>query len=323
MHVHAGPSADRRRFDGCEAVSLTADELEAIFVPERGMVGVSLRHGGDDLIDRRGGLRAYEDRGAVMGIPFLHPWANRLAGFSYSLHGRDVRLPSGPPLVHCDEHGLPIHGLLAASRYWEVVALDADGDRARLHAALDFGAHAELMAAFPFRHEVMLEATLSTGRLTITTRIRATGGAPVPISFGFHPYLRLPGSDRAGWQVALPARRHLRLDDRGVPTGETEDRPATEFELADRHFDDGYDGLPDGAEFSVSDGDWRIAVTFERGYPVGQVFAPAGSQFICFEPMTAPTNALRSGVGLRRVMPGREFTAVFSIAVRGGFIRKG
>jgi hypothetical protein len=32
---------------------------------------------------------------------------------------------------------------------------------------------------------------------------------------------------------------------------------------------------------------------------------------------------LRSGVGQRRVMPGREFTAVFSIAVRGGFIRKG
>jgi galactose mutarotase-like enzyme len=113
------------------------------------------------------------------------------------------------------------------------------------------------------------------------------------------------------------------LDDRGVPTGETEDRPATQFELADRHFDDGYDGLPDGAEFSVSDGDRRIAVTFERGYPVGQVFAPAGSQFICFEPMTAPTNALRSGMGLRRVMPGREFTAVFSIAVRGRFIRKG
>ena len=73
----------------------------------------------------------------------------------------------------------------------------------------------------------------------------------------------------------------------------------------------------------MSDGGRTLTVTFERGYPVGQVFAPAGSQFICFEPMTAPTNALRSGVGLRRVMPGREFTAVFSIAVRDGFIQKG
>jgi len=31
--------------------------------------------------------------------------------------------------------------------------------------------------------------------------------------------------------------------------------------------------------------------------------------------MTAPTNALRSGDGLRRVLPGRWFTGVFRIAV--------
>jgi galactose mutarotase-like enzyme len=45
------------------------------------------------------------------------------------------------------------------------------------------------------------------------------------------------------------------------------------------------------------------------------VFAPAGRPFVCFEPMTAPTNALSSGRGLRWVMPGDQFTAVFSIAV--------
>ncbi len=241
-----------------------------------------------------------------MGIPFLHPWANRLAGFSYSLHGRDVRLPPGPPLVHCDEHGLPIHGLLAASRYWEVVALDADGDRARLHAALDFGAHAELMAAFPFRHEVRLEAALTTDRLTITTRIRATGGAPVPISFGFHPYLRLPGADRAGWHVALPARRHLKLDDRGVPTGETEHAtrhgvraggPALRRRLrraARRRRVLGVGRRPDDRRHV------RARV------PVGQVFAPAGSQFICFEPMTAPDEraSQRRGPAPRHAGPG-------------------
>jgi hypothetical protein len=31
--------------------------------------------------------------------------------------------------------------------------------------------------------------------------------------------------------------------------------------------------------------------------------------------MTAPANALRSGDGLRRVAPGRTFTAVFRITV--------
>jgi aldose 1-epimerase len=73
----------------------------------------------------------------------------------------------------------------------------------------------------------------------------------------------------------------------------------------------------------VTGGGRTITVTLERGYPVAQVFAPPHSPFICFEPMTAPTNALCTGAGLRRVMPGQEFTAAFSIAVRDGFTRKG
>ena len=56
-------------------------------------------------------------------------------------------------------------------------------------------------------------------------------------------------------------------------------------------------------------------MTFARGYPCAQVFAPAAGQFICFEPMTAPANALRSGDGLRLVQPGERFTAAFSVAV--------
>jgi galactose mutarotase-like enzyme len=52
-----------------------------------------------------------------------------------------------------------------------------------------------------------------------------------------------------------------------------------------------------------------------RLHPAGQVFTPCGAPFICFEPMTAPTNALRSGAGLRRVRPGDVFTAVYSIHV--------
>src|SRR5215213_377815 len=110
------PAVARGTLEGFQTVTLAAGDLEASFVPGRGMVGVSLRHAGEELLDRRAGLGAYVEQGAVMGIPFLHPWANRLAGFAYAVDGRDVRLPPGPPLVHGDEHGLPIHGVLAASR---------------------------------------------------------------------------------------------------------------------------------------------------------------------------------------------------------------
>jgi aldose 1-epimerase len=72
-----------------------------------------------------------------------------------------------------------------------------------------------------------------------------------------------------------------------------------------------FDGIADGAEFSVAGGGRRPTVTFVTGYPAAQIFSPPGAQFVCLEPMTAPTNVLRSGDGLRRVAPG----AAFRIAV--------
>jgi galactose mutarotase-like enzyme len=301
--------------DACEGARLGAGGLEATFLHDCGMVGVSLLHEGEELLDRGAGLPAYRERGAVFGLPILHPWANRLQSFRYALLGREVELPHGPPLVHCEEHGLPIHGLLAASPYWRVTELGADGEAARLRARLDFAAHPELMAAFPFAHVLEMAATVTPRALTVTTTVQATGDVRVPVAFGYHPYLRLPGADRRDWIVTLPARRHLALDERGIPTGDAVPEPAVELTLGGRTFDDGYDALPDGAAFSVAGGGRRIVVTFERGYPVGQVFAPPARECICFEPMTAPANALCSDTELRTVAPGEALSAVFSIAV--------
>jgi galactose mutarotase-like enzyme len=124
----------------------------------------------------------------------------------------------------------------------------------------------------------------------------------------------LPGVPRDEWQVSLPPRRHLVLDERSIPTGRGAWLPATRLRLGRRAFDDGYDDLEEGAEFSVSGGGRTIIVGLDSGYPAGQVYSPPGAPFICFEPMTAPTNALRSGAGLRRAT---RFTATFSIRVEG------
>ena len=301
--------------DGFETVTLAAGDLAAEFAPAAGMAGVSLRHVGEELLDRRDGLQAYVERGAVMGIPILHPWANRLAGFDFAVDRRAVRLPDGPPLVRCEEHGLPIHGLVSGSPDWHVHVASPHGDAARLSAVLDFDTRPELLAAFPFPHRLRLDATLDAGGLTIATTLAPTGDVAVPVSFGFHPYLRLPGVDRSTWQVALPARRYLFTDARSIPTGDYEAEHAADLTLGTRGFDDGFDRIAAGAEFAVAGGGRRLTVTFMEGYTAAQVFSPPGAQFICFEPMTAPTNALRSGDGLRRVAPGRAFTAVFRIGV--------
>jgi aldose 1-epimerase len=162
MHLMTtrAPSVGRGALDGFETVTLSAGELEASFAPGLGMAGVSLRHAGEELLDGQAGLSAYAERGAVMGIPILHPWANRLAGFEYAVDGRAVRLPDGPPLVRCEEHGLPIHGLLSGSPHWRVRSVATDGDHARLSATLGFDARPELLVAFPFPHTLGVDAAL-------------------------------------------------------------------------------------------------------------------------------------------------------------------
>jgi galactose mutarotase-like enzyme len=80
-------------------------------------------------------------------------------------------------------------------------------------------------------------------------------------------------------------------------------------------WDDGLAALSSPPEFSVSAGAQKLTVTFDDGYDYAQVFAPEGHEFICFEPMTAATNALAAGTGLRLVSPGDEYRTAFSIAV--------
>jgi galactose mutarotase-like enzyme len=144
--------------------------------------------------------------------------------------------------------------------------------------------------------------------------VHACGADPVPVAFGFHPYLSLADAARERWQIELPAMRHLALDDQQIPLGPGHAHDAERFELAAREFDDGFDGVSEPAQFSATAGR-RIVLEFLQGYPCAQVFAPRASQFICFEPMTAPTNALRSGTGLRLLQPGESYNANFRVSV--------
>jgi galactose mutarotase-like enzyme len=288
--------------------------LEASFVPEAGMLCSSLRHNGAELLAQNDGVGAYARHGATMGIPLLYPWANRLAGFDYGVAGRTVELPSDPGRIAVDEHGLPIHGVIGGRLAWELVRANGLPTQS-LTARLSWSdSRPELFEVFPFRHDLHYQARLGGGRLEVQITVHACSADTVPVAFGFHPYLSLADAPRQRWLIELPAMRHLALDDRQIPLGPGQAHEAQRFELATREFDDGYDAVSDPARFSATAGR-RIELEFIEGYPCAQVFAPPRSQFICFEPMTAPTNALRSGTGLRLLHPGESYHARFSVSV--------
>jgi galactose mutarotase-like enzyme len=295
--------------------------LEASFVPGAGMLCSSLRHHGAELLAQNDGVGAYARHGTTMGIPLLYPWANRLAGFDYAVAGRTVELPSDPGRIAVDEHGLPIHGVIGGRLAWELAQASgppakASGPPAEsLTARLSWSeSRPELFEVFPFRHDLRYEARLGGGRLEVQITVHACGADPVPVAFGFHPYLSLADAAREHWLIELPAMRHLALDDHQIPLGTGQAHEAQRFELAAREFDDGFDAVTEPARFSATAGR-RVALEFLQGYPCAQVFAPRASQFICFEPMTAPTNALRSSTGLPLLQPGESYNAHFRVSV--------
>ncbi|MQA76044.1 MAG: aldose 1-epimerase, partial [Solirubrobacterales bacterium] len=264
---------------------------------------------------QRQGLRAYAAERVTMGIPLLYPWANRLTPRRFEVAGREVVLESLSPPLRTDSDGLPMHGLLAGAA-WDVRRHEATDDGALLEASFDFGAHDELMAAFPFAHEILYEARLGGPTLTISITVRGAGDGPVPISFGFHPYLRLPDVDRSDWEVEIPVAERLLLDERLLPTGEREPVRVAGGRLGSRTFDDAYTAPGGSTPFVLAGGGRRIELSFREGYRFAQVYAPADDPVIAFEPMTAPTNALVSGgTNLPLLAAGDNYRATFSITV--------
>jgi aldose 1-epimerase len=263
----------------------------------------SLKHDGEELL---GAVRGpgVPDVPWTSGIPLLHPWANRLGGFGYAFDGEVVAFAPSSPDIYVEEHGLPLHGLRPAVSGWEVT----ESSDQRLVAAREFTGVAE----FPFDHALEVVAELTEHALTLTTTLTA-GTRPVPVSFGYHPFFQLPGVPRAEWEIALPVGDRLLLDERLVPTGERVAAGDLDGRLGERIFDDAFTLDELRGPFVLQGGGRRIEVAFEAGYPYAQIFAPAISDVICFEPMTAPADALRHAPVA--VAPGATFVARFSVSV--------
>src|ERR1044071_4455368 len=290
------------------ARTLVAGDLQAVFLPDHGMLGASLRYKGAELLRRVEDLEAAAARGSSAGIPLLYPWANRLGEPRYRVMGQEVSLDPSSPFLHFDEYGLPMHGVPWPLLRWTVTEARQDFLAARLEWS-----GSNLLAVFAFRHCIELAATLCSESLTLETTVVASSEGPLPVSFGFHPYFGFAGSSRASWHLELPAMRKLLLDRRGIPTGEEAPFAGFNAELGESSFDDGFARTDEQTTFSVAGAGCKVSVELLAGYRYAQVFAAKDKDYIALEPMTAPASTLPSGHGLRFLPPGERFQAAFRI----------
>jgi len=279
----------------------------------------------DDFLARGGGWQ---------GIPFLAPWANRLDETAFYANGRrfafDLELGNvrGP---------IPIHGLIANDPGWRVIDIGSTADASWVTSRLDFFADPLLMKQFPFAHTIDMTYRLGGGVLEVETRLSNMAAEPMPVSIGFHPYLKLTDSTRDEWRVAIGARAEWVLDDRKIPTGVT--RPIERLlpnpsstSLRDVDLDHVFGDLIRDAEgrslMTVRGRAQRIDVVAGPLYDASVVYAPArppagqDRDFICFEPMAAITNAMNLAhrgqyAGLQSIPPAGTWTERFWVRPTG------
>jgi len=154
----------------------------------------------------------------------------------------------------------------------------------------------------------------------------------MPLSLGFHPYIKIPELPRDRWSATIPARKRVIADERRLPTGEFAGMNLTSpFPTAGVTLDDGFlDLIRDEngvAVFSIEAEGKIIEVLFGPKFETAVVWIPIlpGGEvpnFVCFEPMSGVTNAINlhqegKYPELQFIRPGQQWTESFWIRTRG------
>lgn len=277
------------------------------------------------------GLRALE----VQGIALVHggvepspllsagvvlvPWPNRVDGGLWELDGRLQKLERNEP-----ELGNANHGLLSETRY---TVASVGSDVLRLEAPV------EGRPGYPFRLATAVEYRAVPDGVRVRHEITNLGDRSAPIAVGAHPYLRIGNAPSRDLEVRVRASAVLDLDERYIPRGISSVAAGSDL----RDWTPLDDVMRHGclAALDVSDGLVRHGLR-ERGGVEVELWADAafgyaqlyitdalpgvgaGELAVAIEPMTAPPNALRSGIGLTWLEPGEQWVAEWGIRMVSG-----
>ena len=257
----------------------------------------------------------FKAKPAMLGIPFMGPWANRLDEQAFYANGRryafDMELGNVRGTI-------PIHGFLTTTDRWKVLNVQADNGKdrhARATSRLEFYRNPLWMKQFPFAHTIEMTYRLEEGVLEVLTRIENMSAEPMPVSVGYHPYFQLTDSTRDQWTISVGARTQWILAANKLPTGETQPIeslfpnptaiPLSDFDL-DHVFSDLVRDGSGRAVMSMKGQRQQLDVLVGPRYRAMVIYAPkpapsgtqtpnasaANRNFVCFEPMAAITNAM-------------------------------
>ena len=241
----------------------------------------------------------------------LAPWPNRVRDGLWDDRGTARQLALTEPKFRNASHGL-----LRFSAY-EIEQTDA---------AATLSATIVPQTGYPYLIETSVTYLLTDSGIEVVHVLTNRSAEPAPVALGTHPFVTIGDVDPHELVLRVPAATAFDTDERMLPTGT---RPADAalrdgIRLGDASLDTGFTDLardedgrvrhtltaPDGRRLTVWQGegfDYVQVYTTEK-YP-GQALA------VAIEPMTAPADALNSGLGIRRLAQDESWTLRWGISL--------
>lgn len=323
-------SAQKTSDHGVDIIRLTdaARGVEVSIAPSIGNRAYEMKvHGKNILFMPAPDVAQLKQRPGLSGIPFLAPWANRMADGGFWANGKKYTFNAGLGTVRLPPTNIAIHGMLTTSPLWEVTSVGADAKSAHVTSKFEFWKHPDMMANWPFAHEYEMTYRLADGALEVQVAVTNRSDQPMPLALGFHPYYNLPDVPRDEATAHIPAKTAVLMDDKLVATGEMKPMDLPDpTPLKGRTIDNGYTDLireKDGrALFYVEGGGKKIEVLYGPKWQVAVVYEPANQKYICFEPMAAITNGPNLNHDgkypqLQTVAPGATWQESFWVRTSG------
>jgi aldose 1-epimerase len=247
----------------------------------------------------------------------LAPWPNRVRDGKWVLDGQTLQLDITEPA-----RDNALHGLLRVAPYLVVE---------RTESSITLAATVYPQHGYPFRVATTVTYELVDGGLRVIHTATNESGAPAPVAFGTHPFFRIGDVPTEEVTLTLHAGTRFDVDDRLNPLAEV---PVDgDFDLrggrlvAELELDTAFGGLAPVdrvvATLTAPDGR-RVSLWQDENHGYSQVFTTRSfpkdgglGLAVAVEPMTAPPDALNSGLGLKWLEPGETWSVEWGIQYAG------
>lgn len=239
----------------------------------------------------------------------LAPWPNRVRDGLWDDEGTARQLAITEPKFRNASHGL-----------LRFVSYDIEESA----SAATLSATIFPQTGYPYLVETSVTYVLHAEGIDVTHALTNRSATAAPVALGTHPFVTIGDVDPHDLVLRVPAQTEFTTDERMLPTGTAPVDAALRagVRLGDVSLDTGYTDLDRDADglvrhsLTAPDGR-RVTLWQGAGFDVVQVYTtdkyPGQPLAVAIEPMTAPADALNSGVGLRRLAPGETWTLQWGI----------